>query len=502
MNTCKIVMPFTDNMLNIEFWAFKRQIRNPFVIYADIESLLIPIHEQKSEKVRVIQKHQAHSIGYYLKSTMDHIIVSRYRMHRGRHCIEWFVNELLKIVKTIENASRKPMNQLSLDQIQKFNSTTHCHMCKKPFLNEDIRNISDNFTLLDDEDMNNSDAMNIDGEMDENRLLRKVADHCHMTGDYRGAAHIYCNLRYQEPKIIPVIFHNLSGYDIHFINKHLATAFPGNIRVIGLNKENYIMASKTVLRDKHNDISTRKYGDLLKHNLQLKFIDSFRFMASSLEKLAAYLPGDTFQILKSEWSTLTSTWSLTPSASSLELLQRKGVFPYEYMDDWTKLDELQLPEKAAFYSRLRQSGIIDAEYEFAQTIWSNFRCATLGDYSDLYLKTDVLLLADIFENFRDICKNLYGLDPVHYCTSASLTWDAMLKYTDVRIRLLADINMLMLVEKGVRGGISQCSLRYCRSNNRYFPQQFDGTQPSTFLMYFDVNNLYGYAMMESLSVNI
>lgn len=179
------------------------------------------------------------------------------------------------------------------------------------------------------------------------------------------------------------------------------------------------------------------------------------------------------------------------------MLCKKGVYPYDYMDNENKMNEQKLPPKEAFHNQLNNQSISDEEYEFAQSIWKEFNIKNMLEYTHIYLKTDVLLLSDIFENFRNTSLNLYGLDPAHYFTTAMLSWDAMLKFTKERIELLTDIDMLLFVERGIRGGVSQCSHRYCKANNKYMTD-YNINDESTYLMYFDVNNLYGWAMTQFL----
>ncbi|XP_072745823.1 uncharacterized protein [Anoplolepis gracilipes] len=217
--------------------------------------------------------------------------------------------------------------------------------------------------------------------------------------------------------------------------------------------------------------------------------DSYKFLTTSLDKLASFLNKDKLKILQSEYKNL--------SAEDFNLLTRKGVFPYEYIDCVDKLQDACLPSRESFYSSLTGNTVSESDYAHAEIVWKRFSIRTLGEYSDLYLKIDVLLLADIFENFRESCIKSYGLDPAYYYTLPGYTWDAMLKYTKIIFELLTDIDMVMFIERGIRGGLSQCSNRYARANNKYM-QSYDLSKPSTYLMYFDVNNLYGWAMCQPL----
>ena len=179
------------------------------------------------------------------------------------------------------------------------------------------------------------------------------------------------------------------------------------------------------------------------------------------------------------------------------LMLRKGVFPYDYFDALDKLNATQLPPKDAFYSKLNDENISDDDYKHAQKIWETFNMKTMREYHDLYLNSDVLLLADVFENFRDVCQIHYGLDPAHYYTAPGLAWDAALKYTKVNLELLTDIDMLLMIEKGIRGGISMISTRYGKANNPYM-KNFDINKIISYIIYLDANNLYGGAMSRPL----
>ena len=149
------------------------------------------------------------------------------------------------------------------------------------------------------------------------------------------------------------------------------------------------------------------------------------------------------------------------------MLLRKAVYPYEYTDSWEKFDETTLPPKEAFYSNLNLEDFSDEDYEHAQKVWDVFETRNRGEYHDLYLQSDTLLLADVFENFRNMCLDVYGLDPVYFVSAPGLARQVCLKKTKVKSELLADYDMTLMIEKGIRGGICQAIHRYTKANNKH-----------------------------------
>ena len=182
------------------------------------------------------------------------------------------------------------------------------------------------------------------------------------------------------------------------------------------------------------------------------------------------------------------------------LLLRNVVYPFEDMDDWEKLDETTLPCKETFYSKLNLEGISDADYAHAQKVWEVFGIKNRGEYYNLYAQSDTLLLADVFENFKNICLEIYELDPVYFLSAPGLAWQACLKKTGVKLELLTDYGILLMVEKGIRGGISQATHRYAKANNKYM-NNYNKKIDSSYIKYLDANNLYGWGMSQKLPVN-
>ena len=182
------------------------------------------------------------------------------------------------------------------------------------------------------------------------------------------------------------------------------------------------------------------------------------------------------------------------------LLLRKGVYPYEYMDSWERFNEASLPSKKEFYRNLNMEDIGEIDYRHGNNVFKSFKLENLGDYHDLYVKSDTLLLADVFENLRDMYIKEYELDPAHFVLLPGLEWQACLKKTNIELELLTDYDMLLMVEKGIRGGICHSIYRYAKANNKYM-QNYNNNEESSYIQYLDANILYGWAMSTKLPVN-
>ena len=279
------------------------------------------------------------------------------------------------------------------------------------------------------------------------------------------------------------MFHNLSGYDAHLFIRELG-AHTSDMEVIAKNKEDYISFSIKVPVDSYID----KNGEEKDKLIELRFMDSFKFMSSNLDSLTKNLVRGGKKLFGFE----------DYSELQYDLLTRKGVYPYEYVNSWDRFNETQLPPIDAFYSNLNMSSIGKEDHQRAQRVWEEFGIHNLGNYHDLYLRTDVVLLANVYNAFRDTCLRHYKLDPAHFYTSPGLDWKACLKRTGIRLELLTDPDILPMFEQEIRGGITQAVRKYPSTNNKYMGDRFDPKSESSYLQYLDANNLYGWAMSQPL----
>ena len=491
-------MPTKGNNI-IKYNQGEKSINMPFTIYADLDCLLEKMgtcqnNPNKSSTTK-INKHTPLGYSIFTHCSFNES-KNKLNYYRGDDCMKNFCKDLREHPTKIINYEKKKVIPLTTKEEIYHNRQKACYICKKEFDNNDKKN--------------------------------KVRDQCHYTGKYRGAAHNICNLRYKVPKEIPVVFHNGSTYDYHFIINELVKEFKGNFECLGENTEKYITFSVPIKKKIENKDLEITY--------KIKFIDSYRFMSSLLSKLVDNLfEGihnnkclDCNSCLDYVWITkneklllkcfncnnyykkkfnkdlikkFKNTYSFCNNdLNKFILLLRKGVYPYEYMDNWERFNETSLPSKKDFYSNLNIEDIDDIDYRHGNNVFKGFKLDNLGDYHDLYVKSNTLLLADVFENFRNMYIKVYELDPAHFVSLPGLAWQAGLKKTNIELELLTDYDMLLMVEEGIRGGICHSIHRYAKANNKYM-KNYNKDEESSYIQYLYANNLYGWTMSKKLPVN-
>lgn len=430
-----------------EFKNNKKMLWQRVILTCDFEAILQPLPIINNSTVKT-HKHTICSYGLAVNVDGD---LKNYYTYRGPDAITQFINKLLEIEQQLINLLKQvtPMKPLNSTQLAIWNNRTNCHICNTQLI----------------------------GGKDD------VKDHDHYTGEFRGPAHSKCNIQFWLLRKIPVLFHNGRGYDFHFIIKEIAKnpSTVNKVDVIAQDAEKYMT------------FTMRSY----------RFIDSCQHLQASLENLAICLKRSSLIHFKSMKQHFPTT---------LDLLTQKGVYPYSYFTSLDKFNETQLPPVEYFINDLEANDDLRQEltipnkapskrlqqlmqdYKYAQTVWDTLQCKTLGDYHDIYLKVDVLLLADIFENYRTTIYNDYQLDPAHYFTLPGLAWDGMLKKTKTKLDLLHDVEMFHFIQKTMRGGISYAGQRFAKANNPYIPKTYDPSKANTYIIYLDCNNLYGHAM--------
>lgn len=416
--------------------------RLPVVLYCDTESTLEKCSVEG--KSYVTTKHVTNSFRIQVESDVDLGSIPLQYEYVGPDADVEFIKQVTKLDTRISAKLKKlseehAKHDLTDKEELEFQNATECIFCKKTILDTDT----------------------------------KVRDHCHFSGNYCGAAHQQCNVKVQQTKkgqiTIPCIFHN-ANYDIkgfmQAFKKIQGSDYIKNMSGVPCNMEIY----KTI---KFNNI---------------QIIDSYAHLSSSLDSLIKNLPENKKVLLN----------KITTDPEKIKLINKKGYYPYELISDISMLDiSITELKKEHFDSKLCLSSIDNEGWEHVQKVIKAFGITTFRQYHDLYLKIDVYGLRDVFEYYRDLSITNHGLDPCHFLGLPAYTWEAGLKFTGVELDQLTDNNMLLMFEKMKRGGISTISKRYLKANNHYLPD-FNKDKEKSFLLQVDANNLYGWAMIQSL----
>ena len=398
----KIVMPAKKSKCTFE--NTDRQVKHPFVLYFDYEAFQPTIRGEIKHYASGYSIYNTFDKKWYRETASDENDIGT--VDSSKVLVNRFIKQLQTLVKQYVDNMGTPLNVFTDEDFQNHVKATTCYLCKKPF-------------GIHTKDINHKDFG-----------MHKVKDHCHLTGKYRGAAHSNCNLQVREPNFIPIFAHNLTGYDIHLFIKELCKVREDLFKLVPDNEKRADINIIPKSSEKYSAVSVRflsniteyknKKGDIAEKNeyVNLRFLDSFGFLNSSLEALVGNLNGK-LPILE----------SVFPNKEDNELLKQKGVFAYDWHNNVSKMNNTKLPNIEDFYSKLRGSGISEKDYERAQKVWKHFKMKRWADYHDLYLLCDTLQLADVFESFREVALENYGLDPVYYYSTPNYAWDAMLRNT-------------------------------------------------------------------------
>ena len=439
----------------LQFRNYEKKFMAPFVIYMDFETYQSRVTNKRAsgKKTKFNTQHKQLSIGMKCVCHVNDKFNGPVRCYTGENCakkaIEMLMEEQSRI-NVILNECRYPMTSTA-ETWQMLKKATQCYICDSVF--------------HDDKKCR-----------DHNHLQSAKVTEEHPFGNVLGIACNRCNLKYSsisnEPKI-PVFLHNGSKYDFKLLIRDLCQNSENQLKIIPRTSETFACISF--------------------QNFQ--FIDTYAHLPNSLSNLTDILRSGQ----ESKDKLFKHTRQLYPEESTFLKLLKKGFFPYEYLTGVDVLNECKLPEREHFYSSLTKKTITPEQYQHAQSMFTVLKCSNLGEYLEAYLKLDVTLLADVFENFRAINHKLYGLDVAKYLSLPSFSFDAMLLQTKVKLELITDLEQYEFIQKAIRGGISGQYTRYAKANYPTLPD-YNEVEPLSYLHMFDCNSLYAYCLSKKLPV--
>ena len=451
-----VIMP--ESGAKYKFNKLSATEKTPFVAYVDTES-------STNRDADGEESQEIISYAYTILDKDDKICVFKERtIKQGddyNTFAESFLNQITQDYSSLYRTYKASWNdtpQLTRDDNIKFIAAKKCQICNVEFTNEKnkIRHHSWHRRV----------EYNDEGEI--------------IKGNYIGALCSPCNLQIScKDRTLPVIAHCGGRYDSKFFIDALNPKKHRVKQIIHKSGENFTSMNVTCLESK----------------VDLRFIDSYNFINTSLQNMINGLrtSNHNFEIFKSGMRYFDYQQEL------IDKCIQKGVFPYEYIDSIEKLNEKTLPSKDDFYSTLTESSVSDEEYKFALEVYKMAKCESINDYMSLYLRTDVLLLAEAFTHFRSGVSNAYGLDPAFFNTMPAYAMECCLYMSETKLDLLTDLDVHCLIENNIRGGFACANIGKVDFNSRYHPD-YDADKPCSSFACLDWNSLYALCLKKKLPV--
>ena len=522
-NPAKTILPKEGENI-IKFKNFKYMDKRPVVIYADFESFNDPCTDeavQNYNKSYTRKLTKQYCSGYCYTIVSPHYEGKKVFTYRGKKPIPHFLKSIHKEAKKIQNWFYKHEFKFpvlnSMEQME-FNQSEYCYLCNQEFcptdqldkvvssLKEDLQTCGLELKKIPsmtrvkekkkfiksvlmkndlDDEIKNDMQNQLESLLKIQKYLKgidssvlkghKVADHDHIDGSFRGAAHNICNLMRRKSNKITCFFHNFTGYDSHHIVKNLnGSGYKPKVIAKGLERYIYLSTS------------------------EIEFKDSLQFLPNSLEQLTKNLrdkEGAYIEKFPNLWTYFKENWG-NIHESNFELITKKLHYPYSYITSAKIFKETSPPSIESFKSDITNEEISSQDYESFLNLWNQFGLKNIGELHNLYVEVDTHLLADCFEKFRDFSLKNYKLDPAHFISAPSLSWESALLYTDIKLEIPTDPDIHMFIDRGIRGGISFVGNPHAKSSNKYINPGND--KEEDYIMFFDVNNQYGAAMSEYL----
>ena len=447
----------------MRFSAHAATEKSEFSCYYDVESVLSPVHNGGSVK----NVHTMSCYGYIIVNSKNEI--QRFKTRVGQNLESDLIKSMIQDYTELMTEFTKSWDIIPcLTESEKIahKNATHCKICEKEFTKEKPSHRHHSWTK--------KVICNPDGTIKNSNYLAALCSNCNMK----------ITLKRNN---MNTFAHNASGYDSKFILKGATDNFFAEPRILSKSAEKYI---QIIVKP---ETEARKENEVYKPVYGICFNDSYSFLSSPLSSLADALKKSNhgFHILKEQMNKLGYSSSVIDKCTS------KGVFPYSYISSHEKLQETCLPSKEYFFNDLKDEHISDEDYNFAVNLFNEAGCANIAEYMVLYLSVDILLLAEVFENFRNIIFEEYGLDACTFVTAPSLALQCALYQSKIRIDLLEDLDIFTLFETSIRGGLVTTVTGYEEFNTPDTPL-YDKNKPVKTGIMIDFNSLYPTCIVEEL----